>query len=1090
MKTAPGQTQPDYPPGYRHRELVKARLAAEQIRQQKGVTRAASALPWVSRGPGNVAGRARGVVVDPDDATNQTWFIGTAGGGVWKTTDGGSTWQWLTPDFPVLSAQAITMAPSDHDVLYVGTGESFYNVDTMNGDGILKSIDRGATWTQLASTAGNPAFNNVARILVDPNGPDTVLAAATTGVYKLSQNNRSSIFKSTDGGTSWTEVYASIPPSGQAVKRVQQLVADPTDFNVLYATVNRGGILKSTDRGDTWAFTNTGISDFTGRFELAVSPVDHNRLFAAAEGASNTSKLWISTDAGATWTQVTGSAPNWLNGQGWYDNTIVCHPTDPNVVYVGGVVLYKITLSGTMGSWTYLNAGVHVDHHRLVIINASGGNWRILDTSDGGVAVSTLEDTGWSQVTDGMVTTQFYGVDKAPGASAYLGGTQDNGTWQSPENPAAVTGWTAVIGGDGYEASWSFDDPLKLIGGYQYNGIMRSLDGGATWNGAAPGDNGSGNAPFITKIAKSQIATDLLFAVGKSGVWRSADFGGTWTLSAVPAASWGGINSFHDVRISRANPNVVWAGAYMGSGGHIQRSTDGGLTFNPVPDYTTVTMGRISGLATDPADSSTAYVLFSYAGAPKILRTVDGGLNWSDITGFESGSPSTNGFPDVAVYDLEVFSDDPTHLWAATEIGLVESLDGGATWALADNGLPNVGIWRLTEVEDQVVAATHGRGIWSVTIPGLIAGKTFNPLIEALYQTPDGMLDVDVNLRSAYDSTRVYVDSVLVTTLGASTPLQKESVQVPALVPGTKLVRLDAYASGQVHPSVTKSIDIFATTAPADHYANDFESPTGDFFGLLFRIGSEPGFPGEAIHSLHPYNDGETEIYTLTVPIRVAVANADLEYDEIALVEPGDPGSVYGDSDFWDYVVAEGTKDGNTWLPLAPGYDCRAYPEWEIAFYDTTGPDSTLLRHRLIDLQNTFAPNDTILVRFRLYGDGAVHGWGWIIDNLAIQMNAPTGVADGRPSSRLALAQNVPNPFRSSTSIRFVLPEAANVSLRVFDVQGRLVRTLVAGPQSPGEHGATWDGRNTSGGHVAAGTYFYLLRTPTSTLRRKLVLIR
>jgi len=815
MKTAPGETEPGYAPGYRHRELVRARQAVERIRQQNGVTQAAATLPWVSRGPGNVAGRARGVVVDPDDATNQTWFIGTAGGGVWKTTDGGSTWQWITPDFPVLSAQSIAMAPSDHDVIYVGTGESFYNVDTMNGDGILKSTDRGATWTQLASTANNPAFNNVARLLVDPDGADTVLAAATTGIYKLSENNRSSIFKSTDGGTTWTEVYASIPPSGQTAKRVQQLIADPTDFNVIYATVNRGGILKSTDRGETWHSANTGISDYTGRFELAISPVDHNRLFAAAEGASNTSKLWMSTDAGATWTQVTGSAPNWLNGQGWYDNTIVCHPTDANILYVGGVYLFKITLSGTVGTWSYIGSGIHVDHHRLTIISTpGGGDWRILDTSDGGVAVSTLEDTGFSQVTDGMVTTQFYGVDKAPGASAYLGGTQDNGTWQSPEDPAAATGWTAVIGGDGYETSWSFDDPLKLIGGYQYNGITRSVDGGVTWNSAAPGDNGSGNAPFITKIAKSQTATDLLFAVGKSGVWRSTDFGGSWSLSAIPSGDWGSINTFHDVRISRANPNIVWAGAYMGSGGHIERSTDGGLTFNPVNDYTTVAMGRISGLATDPSDSSTAYVLFSYAGAPKILRTTDGGTTWSDITGFESGSPSTNGFPDVAVYDLEVFSNDPSHLWAATEIGLVESTDGGATWALADNGLPNVGVWRLTEVEDQIVAGTHGRGIWSVTIPSLIAGKTFNPLIEALYQTPDGMLNVATNLRSAYDSTQVFVDSSLVATLGANTALQKESVQVPALMAGTKQVHLESYAGGQAHSSVTKTIDMYATTAP------------------------------------------------------------------------------------------------------------------------------------------------------------------------------------------------------------------------------------------------------------------------------------
>lgn len=1089
MKTPPGREHPEYAPGYRHRELVKALRAKGDLRQRfqaKGTASAEATLPWISRGPGNVAGRARGIVVDPDDATNQTWFIGTVGGGVWKTTDGGATWQWLTPDFPVLAAQSIAMAPSDHDVLYVGTGESFYNVDTINGDGILKSIDRGATWTQLASTAGNPAFNNVARIIVDPTDPDVVLAAVTTGFYKTGIYSNSSIMKSTDGGTNWTEVYTAASPV-----RVQQLVSDPTDFDVLYATAATAGILKSTDRGDTWAPSNTGITDFTGRFELAVSPVDHNLLFAAAEGASpHPSKLWMSTDGGATWvlTNPVGGDPNWLNGQGWYDNTLVCHPTDPDVVYVGGVYLYKVTLSGTDRTTVYLNPGVHVDNHGLEIIAAPGG-WRILNTSDGGVAVSTLGDAGWSQVTDGLVTTQFYGVDKRPGASAYLGGTQDNGTWQSPEDPTALTPWTPVIGGDGYETSWDFDDPLKLIGGYQYNGLMRSLDGGLTWSSAIGSmENGAGNAPFITKIAKSQIDPELLFTVGKSGVWRSTNFGGSWSLSSIPSGTWGSMSSFHDIRISRADPGVVWAGAYMGASGQIQLSTDGGLTFNPVPSYTTVTMNRISGLATHPTDSNTAYVLFSYAAKPKILRTTDGGLNWEDLTGFESGSPSTNGFPDVAVYDLVVFSDDTDHMWAATEIGLVESLDGGASWALADNGLPNVAVWRLTEVEDEVVAGTHGRGIWSVALPGLLAGKSFKPLIEALYQGPDGMLGVDMNLRSAYDSTQVWVDAAVVSTIGANTPLQKESVQVPVLAAGTKSVHLDAYQAGNVLSSVTRSIDVYLPKEPVDTYLNDFESPTADFTGSLFRIGTQAGFTGSAIHSPHPYADGSSGIYDLTVPIRVAGGNANLEYDEIALIEPGEPGSVYGDPDFWDYVVVEGTQDGSTWVPLLPGYDCRAYKYWYDSFPYSVSP--SLFRHRTIDLHDTFAAGDTVLVRFRLSADGAVHGWGWVIDNLNIQAGVQTGVEDGGRPLRLTLAQSTPNPFRSRTAIRFVLPEAGEASLEIFDVQGRLVRILVSGPQGAGEHEATWDGRGASGQRAAAGTYFYLLRTPQKTLRQKLVLLR
>lgn len=1093
MKIPADRTVPEYTPGYQQRELARARN-----RRGGPSLSPATLLPWVERGPGNVAGRARGIVVDPDDITHQTWYIGSVGGGVWKTTNGGSGWTLLTPDFPVLSTSCIAMAASNHNVLYVGTGESFFSVDVINGNGILKSTDRGVTWSHLASTVDNAAFNNVARILVDPLDANIVIAATTRGRYKESLNPRSSIFKSTDGGATWTEVYASttIGTFGR-VKKLQQLVADPTDFNILYATVDEGGILKSTDRGNSWTFINNGITDFTGRFEMAVSPVNHNRLYAASEGATR-SELWISSDAGATWARTIksgASEPNWLGAQGWYDNTIVCHPTDPNIVYVGGIRIARITLSGTTRTHAFLNANVHSDQHGLEIINAPGG-WRILNTNDGGVSVSTLTDAGFDQLEEGMVTTQFYGIDKRPGASAYVGGTQDNGTWLSPGDPTAATPWSFVIGGDGYETSWHFDDPMKVIGAYQYNGLMRSLDGGVTWNPAVtsvspPGtiDQGSANAPFITKIAKSQLNPERLMAVGRQGVWRSNDFGGTWSLFAIPAGSWGAISSFHDVRISRANPDVVWAGSRMDGSGQMLKSTNGGVGFSVVPNYNTVTLGGISGLSTHPTDPNTAYVLFSFAERPKIIRTVNGGASWQDITGFESSAISTNGFPDVAVYDLLVFSSDTNRLWAATEIGIVESLDGGATWNIAENGLPHVAVWFLAEVEDEIVAGTHGRGVWSVALPELIAGKVFNPLIDNLYQGADGFLTADLNLRSAYDSTQVRVDGAVFTTLPANAALQDEIVSIPVMAAGTKQIVLHSWKGGVLHQSVTKNFDVFATREAEFAYENDFESPGNDFFGASFRVGTEPGFTGSAIHSPHPYLDGLNASYVLTVPIRVAWSNATIEFDEIALVEPGELGSVFPDPSFYDYVVVEGSLDGLTWIPLAPGYDSRAYPEWLTAF-DANAPDPALFRHRIIDIHDTFSWNETILVRFRLYADGGVNGWGWIVDNLSIQVGSQSGVGDEVASSVARLSQNTPNPLSSRTTIQFSLPKAGKVSLNVFDVSGRLVRQLASGSMPAGNHSVEWDGRNTSGAEAASGVYFYHLATADQVLKKKLVVAR
>ncbi|TPW16377.1 MAG: hypothetical protein FD129_736, partial [bacterium] len=581
---------------------------------------------------------------------------------------------------------------------------------------------------------------------------------------------------------------------------------------------------------------------------------------------------------------------------------------------------------------------------------------------------------------------------------------------------------------------------------------------------------------------------------GRRGVWRSTDFGGTWSLFAIPAGSWGSISSFHCVRISRADPNVVWAGARMdapASGSvRIFRSTNAAVGFSVVNSYSAVNLGGISGLATHPTDANTAYVLFGMAGRPKIVRTVDGGVSWTDITGFAGGAPSTNGFPDVAIYDLLVFSNDTNRLWAATEIGLVESLDGGTTWAMANNGLPNVGIWQLIESEDQVVAATHGRGIWSVTMPELVVGRTFSPLVDKLFQGPDGMITIDMNLRSAYDSTDVLMSGAIIANLPANAPLQDEILKVPVVTPGNKVIFLRGWKGGVQYPSVSKTIDAFAPQAPVFVYENDFEAPTTDFSGPLFRIGAEPGFPGQAIHSPHPYTDTSAPIYMLTRPIRVAPTDAVLSFDEVALVEPGDPGSVFGDENFWDFVIVEGSKDGCLWTPLAPGWDCREYPEWENAYNTSATPDSLLLRHRSINLLDTYATDDTILVRFRLFADGSVTGWGWIIDNLDIQSLAQSGVDVARAPAALSLEPGVPNPFRDRTALAFVVPKAGPVTLNIFDLNGRLVRRLVDGVQPVGRQSVAWDGRGEDGSALASGIYFAQLVNDGQVVKRKLTILK
>lgn len=1085
IKVPADRTAPEYEQGYQTRELTKALPFA----------RADKSIVWTSRGPGNVAGRAREILVDPGDPSNNTWYVASVGGGVWKTTDAGVSWRQLSDEIPNLAVSALVQAPSNPNIMYAGTGESFYSVDVINGNGILKSTDRGETWTPLAFTVDDYRFNNISRILVSPTDANLVLASTTVGRYKGQYEPTSNIFRSTDGGTTWTAVHTETGTGVLGDPRILQLVADPNNFNIQYACVYGGGIRKSTNGGLTWTTINSGITNLTGRFELAISPVNTNILFAASQGSGH-SELWKSSNGGATWVETfeNGTEPNWLGSQGWYDNTIVCHPTDTGIVYVGGPELWQITMIGGTTSRTTTRLASyswpHPDHHMLRIVPQQGGGWYLLNVNDGGVARTAGGATGYTMPITGMVTTQFYGVDKAPGRSAYFGGTQDNGTWQSGVDPGELSAWDHRIGGDGYETSWHFDDPLKLIGGYQYNGLQRSLDGGATWISATSGmtNNSSSTAPFITKIAKSQKRPDTIFAVGVSGVWKSTDFGGSWTLTPIVPADLGALSSFLTVRVSNANPDIVWAGSRMDDSGRLNVSTNNGASFTPTSLYPLAVMGPLSGLATHPSDPNTAYAMFSFARRPKILRTTDLGATWTDITGYNgTANFSSNGFPDVAVYDLVVWPNDTNRLWAATEIGIVESLDGGGSWALANYNLPAVGVWRLVAVEDEIIAGTHGRGIWSMTDPALETGQVYKPLFDFMVQPPSGGLSLQFNLRSEYDSTQVWVDGAKVQVTGPNTRRQTLAVSVPVLTSGLKTAYARSFRGGVAYESVTRTVDALALAAPAFDYVNSLNSGA-DFQMTLFSVQTPGGFADPALHTIHSYTNGSAPIAVLKTPIRIADSTI-LSYNEIAIVEPGDPGTVFGDGGFWDYVIVEGSRDGQTWLPVAPGIDARSDPSWESSFYSgSPAPSESLFRPHVTSLNDTFAKGETVLLRFRLYADGAVTGWGWAIDDISIQ--STTGASPAEVPRAVSLAQNHPNPFNPSTTIAFSLVRDGRVELKVYDARGALVRTLVDGQVAAGEQRVAWDGRDQGGRQVAAGVYLYRLRADGQELQRKMTLVK
>ncbi len=1031
-----------YQKNYKTREVKKAKDRATTFPLRT------KSLPWISRGPVNVSGRARSIAVDPKDSSGNTWFVPTVGGGVWKTTDGGDTWQLKTAELPTMSVSSIAISPSNPDVIYIGTGMGYGRVVDLEGSGIWKSTDHGESWNQLPS---ENLFDAINRIIIDPTDENVVVLCANNSYTSTGPNGgdrASGIFRSINGGETWVQVFDPTVAFGNGTdNRVQHVLAKPGDFNIMYATVNEVGVVKSTDGGVNWivsadnfaipediGFGEGTYSGVSTRIEMAISPSNPKKLYASVERPRGSAALYMSPDEGENWTFVPaeGDEINWHSAfgtsgaegaytSGWFNNTIVVHPYDEDIVYVGGVNLFRIDINANANTHYVQYASLwyapnnfnlpttHGDNHLLTVIpDDNGTTFRIICPNDGGVAYSPANGTSWVQKS-GMISTQFYGVDKKPGEDIYIGGTQDNGTWLSGSTPSED--WTHVIGGDGFEAAWNVKDPNQLLGSSQGGRIYKSRDGGANWEPLTDARPSIG--PFITKIANSRSDTDLAFVVTRDGVSRTDDFGETWTETRI--SPWIGYRPFSSVKISDANPQIVWAASRIsndpfGNSGGVHVSNDGGNTFVDISANLPPSVEEASGLATDPLDPQIAYLLFSAPGVPKILKTHDLGESWEDISGFEIvARTSSTGFPDVAVFSLLVMPYDTEIIWAGTEIGLFISEDGGQSWTIAPD-FPPVSVFDLKVRDEEVIIATYGRGIWTTNIDDLENFEpkivTLAPRLKSLSFLPLGEIQLVANYRSDYDSSHVILNEDIAVRTYNNAANTDTTMYIPISESATLNAFVISYLHGDGYYSSVKKVNV-NPTVPQDSYINlvNSASATADFDGELFDSSLDDDFTGFAFHSPHPYPQSTELTFQLTIPIVVNSEYPFLEYKDVLLVEEGNVDN-WQDANFFDYVVVEGTSNGQDWLALAPGYDSRYDSNWSAAYKQgSEGTEAMFVQHK-INLTDVFEPGETIFIRFRLYSDALATGWGWAVDNIIIQEQTITGLE----SAKEELIKIFPNP--------------------------------------------------------------------------------
>ncbi|MGB1451570.1 MAG: WD40/YVTN/BNR-like repeat-containing protein, partial [Marinirhabdus sp.] len=468
---------------------------------------------------------------------DDVFYAATAVGGVFKTTNGGAAWEPIFDDIAKASIGDIALAPSNPQILYVGTGEANGSGTSgaFFGDGIYRSEDAGASFTNI----GLDGTDHIGRIVIDPTDPDRVFVAATGKLY--GKNEDRGIYRTTNGGNSWDRVLF-VTDSTAAI----DVVLNPTNTDVLYAAMwertrkpwqrDYGGlssaIHQSTDGGNTWAQLGpaNGLpapNAQTGRIGLAISPSDPATVYArftTNEITNQFDAIYKTTNGGATWAEVNTSSISGIDSTfGWYFGNLRVNPTNPDDVFVLGQSLARTTNSG--GSWNFVN-GMHVDHHAMEF-SQNDPNF-ILAGNDGGIYASTNNGNTWNKFTN-LPITQFYNieVDNLDPFNVY-GGTQDNNTIRS--TTAGTNDWFSVWGGDGFHVRINPVNNNYVYVESQFGGMGRSTDGGNTFNSATNGINPSDRNNWNTPIELSNFDPSQVF-YGTNRLYRSTH-----------AASWNAIS--------------------------------------------------------------------------------------------------------------------------------------------------------------------------------------------------------------------------------------------------------------------------------------------------------------------------------------------------------------------------------------------------------------------------------------------------------------------------------------------------------------------------------------------------------------------
>ena len=715
-----------------------------------------SEINWTERGPSKQAGRTRALMLDGNfDSNGKVWAAGVSGG-IWSITnieDPTSEWSKVSDFWDNLVITCVASDPTDANIIYVGTGER--RGQGLRGQGVWKTSDGGANWSQLPSSID---LNYIDTIIVrNENGIGAVYAGGGRAFSNGAYSGVNGLQKSTDGGSTWTEVLGEI--SAGSNHHVTDLELDSNNRLIVGTRTNTfnegGGQVFYSDDGSTFTQFNLGALGSFDRTFVDVSPSDPNILYVMMENGSTGYITYIakSSDAGNTWTQISIAEDENGNPFGDYQGSmdywglLGIDPNDPNTIYAAGALsIFKSTDSGT--NWTEISEWrgtgfsqpyVHADHHNIVFIDSD----KILFSNDGGVFLTTDGGNTFTMKNDNMVTTQFYSTAIHPTTSDYvLGGAQDNGTWRL--NTAGKQEGTEVYGGDGAYTHIDQVDPTYQFSATTYGNIVRSTNGGASFGLYSNVTNADGTDAgfFINPSVIDGVNKAMYVTFDNNSILRQKDY------TALTNHDFININLGAGASAYKVSPHTSGVLFVATAGGRVFKIVDAHTDNYSITEISPgVTSGYISSIDVGKDDNQILITLSNY-GIDSIFETISGGgaNGWVNVEG---------DLPDMPVRWGLYNRDNFNQVAIATEVGVWVSDDitsSSVVWNPSNDGLANTRVDMLAmNSNGEMSAGTFGRG--QFTSPGFTSTAPLNAAFSPSKTSGVFPLEVDFVDRSTGNVT-------------------------------------------------------------------------------------------------------------------------------------------------------------------------------------------------------------------------------------------------------------------------------------------------------------------------------------------------